>query len=186
MSTADYITFIGLFVFVLATQLGRRPVAARKLVLPLLLVGGIGTKYLRALPSGSMSHLLELGGLAVGVAFGLVSVALVKVERDPARGRPVTRAGWGYAALWTVALAGRMAFAYGSTHWFTAPLAAFSIANHVPGTAYAAAFVLMVLAMIAVRTIAIVVRSRQAGAPIDWSELTRSGIARRLAGHYTL
>jgi hypothetical protein len=183
MHTVDYITYIGLFVFVLATQLGRRQISARKLVMPLVLVGGIGAKYLVHLPAGSMSHLLELGGLAVGLLFGLASIAVVKVSADPATGRPYTKAGWGYAAVWTVALAGRMAFAYGSTHWFTAPLAGFSAAHHVAGTAYAAAFVLMVLTMIAVRSAAVAIRSHHAGAPVDWNELTRKGIGRRITQH---
>ena len=181
MHTADYITYIGLFVFVLATQLGRRQVTARKLVMPLVLVGGIGARYLVHLPAGSVSHLLELGGLIVGVVFGLASIALVKVSADPASGRPHTSAGFGYAAVWTVALAGRMAFAYGSTHWFASPLAAFSIAHQVPGAAYAAAFVLMVLAMIAVRSAAIAIRSHHAGAPVDWNDLTQQGIGRRVS-----
>jgi hypothetical protein len=181
MSTADYITYIGLFVFVLATQLGRRQVSARKLVMPLVLVGAIGAKYLVHLPAGSMGHLLEAGGLLAGLIFGFASIAVVKVSADPATGRPYTTAGWGYAAVWTVALAGRMAFAYGSAHWFTAPLAAFSAANHVPGTAYAAAFVLMVLAMIAVRSTAVALRSYRTGAPVDWNGLSQKGIGRRIA-----
>jgi hypothetical protein len=181
MNTADYITYIGLFVFVLATQLGHRQITARKLVMPLVLVAGIGAKYLVHLPAGSMSHLLELGGLVAGLVFGLASIAVVKVSANPATGRPSTTAGFGYATVWSIALAVRMAFAYGSTHWFAGPLAAFSIAHHVPGTAYAAAFVLMVLAMIAVRSAAVAIRSHHAGAPVDWNELTQKGIGRRIS-----
>jgi hypothetical protein len=157
-----------------------RQVAARKLIMPVLLVGAIGAKYLRDLPSGSMSHLLEAGGLAVGLIIGLASIALVKVGRNPDNGQPYTKAGFVYAAVWTVALAGRMAFAYGSTHWFAGPLAAFSVANHVPGAAYASAFVLMVLTLIAVRSAAIAIRARQAGAPVDWNQLAHKGFRRRL------
>jgi hypothetical protein len=181
MNTADYLTYIGLFVFVLATQLGHRQITTRKLVMPLVLVGGIAAKYLVHLPASSMSHLLELGGLAVGLLFGLASIALVKVSADPATGRPTTTAGFGYAAVWSIALAARMAFAYGSTHWFAGPLAAFSAAHHVPGSAYAAAFVLMVLTMIAVRSAAITIRTHAAGAPVDWNQLTQKGIGRRIA-----
>jgi hypothetical protein len=181
MSTVDYFTYIGLFVFVLATQLGRRQVTARKLVMPLLLVGAIGARYLVHLPAGSTSHLLEAGGLVAGLAFGLASIAVVQVSADPATGRPYTKAGFGYAAVWTVALVARMAFAYGSTHWFAGPLAAFSIANHVPGTAYAAAFVLMVLTMVAVRAAAVAIRAHTAGAVIDWNQLTQKGIGRRIS-----
>jgi hypothetical protein len=119
--------------------------------------------------------------VAVGLIFGLASVALVKVWCDPASGRPYTRAGFGYAAVWTVALAGRMAFAYGSTHWFAGPLAAFSVANHVPDTTYAAAFVLIVLTMTAVRSAGVAIRSHHGGAPLNWGELTEKGMGRRIS-----
>jgi hypothetical protein len=176
MSISDYILFTGLFVVVLATQLGRREPDAKRLIMPLVLVGAIGFKYVRHLPTGSVSHLLELGGVLVGIAFGLASIALVKVERNPENGKLVTKAGWGYAAVWTTALAGRLLFAYGSTHWFEGSLAGFSMAHHVPGATYGAAFVLMVVAMIAVRTIAITIRANQVGAPVDFSQaLSRGG-----------
>jgi hypothetical protein len=173
MSTFDYITYSALFVAILATQLGRREPDAKRLLLPLVAVGAIGFKYIRHLPTGSMSHLLEVGGLLVGVVFGVISVLLVQVEKNPENGKLVTIARWPYALV----LAARLAFAYGSTHWFEAPLAAFSVAHHVPGTAYAAAFVLMVVAMISVRTAVVVLRAHQVGAQINTSSLNqrRSG-----------
>jgi hypothetical protein len=183
MSISDYILFTGLFVVILATQLGRREPDAKRLIMPLVLVGAVGFKYVHHLPSGSVSHLLELGGVLVGVAFGLASIVLMKVERNPENGKLVTKAGWGYAAVWTAALAGRLAFAYGSTHWFEGSLAGFSMAHHVPGATYGAAFVLMVVAMIAVRTIAIVVRANKVGAPVDFSRtLSKGGRSGELVG----
>jgi len=103
VSTADYITYTALFVFILATQLGRRTPTLDKLILPVLIVGGIGFKYLSNLPTGTANHLLELAGVAAGLLFGLASVALVNVEKDPHSGRTVTRAGFPYAAVWSVA-----------------------------------------------------------------------------------
>lgn len=177
MSTADYITYTALFIFILATQLGRRTPTLDRLLLPVLIVGGIGFKYLQSLPSGTVSHLLELAGLGAGVVFGLASISLVRVETDTGTGRAVTRAGWPYAAVWTVALAARMTFAYGSTHWFHAALAQFSAANHVAATTYATAFVVMVLTMITIRTISVIARGHQQGADLRVSE---SRLARRL------
>src|SRR5215469_2086453 len=154
MSTSDYITYTALFVAILATQLGTRHPTLDRLLLPVVIVGGIGFKYLRALPSGSTAHLLELGGVAAGVAFGLASIPLFKVGKDAA-GRLVTRSGVAYGALWISALVGRLAFAYGSTHWFHGALVSFSIANRVAPATYGSAFVLMVLTMIAIRTAAV-------------------------------
>ena len=130
------------------------------------------------MPAGTTAHLLELAGLAAGLLFGLAAAALIKVRRDDADGRLVTVAGWPYAAVWTLALALRLGFAYGSTRWFTASIASFSAAHHVLSATYGTAFVLMVLTMIVVRTVAAVLRGRTAGASIDFKGLR---IARRLA-----
>ena len=92
MSTADYITYTALFLFILATQLGRRTPTLDKLILPVLIVGGIGFKYLSNLPTGTTNHLLELAGVAAGTLLGLASVALVKVSKDEHTGRAVTTA----------------------------------------------------------------------------------------------
>ena len=100
-------------------------------------------------------------------------------DRDDRDGRLITIAGWPYAAVWTLALALRLGFAYGSTHWFTASIASFSIARHVPSaTYYGTAFVIMVLTMIVVRTVAVVLRGHAAGASIGFKNLR---VARRLA-----
>ena len=101
----------------------------------------------------------------------------IKVRRDR-DGRLVTIAGRPYAAVWTLALALRLGFAYGSTHWFTRQIASFSTAHHVPSATYGTAFVIMVLTMIVARTIGVVLRGRAAGATISFSDLR---IARRLA-----
>jgi hypothetical protein len=175
VSTADYITYTALFVFILATQLGRRTPSLDKLILPVVIVGGIGFKYLANLPTGTADHLLEVAGVAAGILFGLASVALVKVEKDPESGRAVTKAGVPYAAVWTVALAARMLFAYGSTHWFHSALVQFSIANHINPAAYGTFFVLMVLTMITIRTISVIVRAHSRGADLNGRESRLAG-----------
>ncbi|MGW7576689.1 hypothetical protein [Streptomyces sp. NPDC054765] len=177
MSVSDYLLYTGLFVAILATQLGTRRPDARRLLLPVAIVAGVGFKYLRTVPSGGTAHLIEAAGLAVGLLFGLASVALIRVRKDPADSRLVTVAGWPYAALWTLAMVLRLGFAYGSTHWFTHALATFSLQHHVAGAAYGTAFVLMVLAMIMVRTAGVLLRARAVGARVNFGSLR---IARRL------
>lgn len=177
MSTADYITYTALFIFILATQLGRRTPTLDRLILPVLIVGGVGLKYLQNLPTGTANHLLEAAGVVVGLLFGVASVALVKVDKDRSTGRAVTTAGWSYAAVWTVALAARMLFAYGSTHWFHTALVQFSISNHISPATYGTFFVLMVLTMITVRTISVIARAQHQGADLNIRE---SRLARHL------
>lgn len=178
MKTSDYLLYTGLFVAILATQLGTRRPDAKRLLLPVAIVAGIGFKYLRAMPAGTTPRTLEIAGAVLGLLCGLGAVALIKVRRDSADGRLVTAAGWPYATLWTAALALRLGFAYGSTHQFKDQISRFSIAHHVPADAYGTAFVLMVLTMITVRTAGVVLRGRAAGATIDTGSLR---IARRLA-----
>ena len=173
MSTGQYILFIGLFVFVIGTQTGRRHPNAQRLIIPLVIVGAFGFKYLKSIPSGSTAHLLILGGAALGIAFGLASLALIRVETDSQTGRLVTVAGLSYVVLWTVALVARLGFAYGSTHWFRSDLASFSRQHHVAGKTYATAFVLWVALMILIRTVGVLLRAQRVGAKIDFSELRR-------------
>ena len=178
MSASDYLLYTGLFAAILITQLGTRRPDGKRLLLPVAITAGIGAKYLKGLPDGTAAHLLELAGLGAGLAFGLAAIALITIRRDPGDGRLVTIAGWPYAAVWTLALALRLGFAYGSTHWFTRQIASFSAAHHVPPATYGTAFVIMVLTMIIVRTIGVILRGRAAGASINFQGLR---IARRLA-----
>ena len=158
MSASDYLLYTGLFAAILITQLGTRRPDGKRLLLPVAITAGIGAKYLKGLPDGTAAHLLELTGLGAGLAFGLAAIALITIRRDPGDGRLVTIAGWPYAAVWTLALALRLGFAYGSTHWFTRQIASFSAAHHVPPASYGTAFVIMVLTMIIVRTIGVILR----------------------------
>ena len=176
MSTADYITYTALFIFILATQLGRRTPTLDRLILPVVIVGAVGFKYLHNLPAGTISHLIELAGVGVGILFGFASTALVKVSKDRETGRAVTEAGFTYAGVWTIALAARMLFAFGSTHWFHSALAQFSITNHINPATYGTFFVLMVLTMISIRTISVIARAQHQGADLGIRE---SRLARR-------
>jgi hypothetical protein len=168
---SDYLLYTGLFVAILATQLGTRRPDAKRLLLPIAIVGAVGAKYLRAMPGGATPRLLEIAGLAAGLLFGLASIALIEVRRDESDGRLVTVSGWPYAAVWTVALGLRMGFAYGSTHTFKQQITDFSIQHHVPADTYGTAFVIMVLTMVVTRTAGVWLRARSIGARIETTNL---------------
>ena len=87
----------------------------------------------------------------------------------------MTTAGWPCAAVWTVALAARMLFAFGSTHWFHTALMQFSITNHIAPAAYGTFFVLMVLTMITIRNVGVIARAQHQSADMGArdSRLTR-------------
>ena len=60
----------------------------------------------------------------------------------------------GFAALWVLVIGGRMLFAYGAQHWYGRAIGEFSRANQITGSgAWAAAFVLMALAMVISRVL---------------------------------
>jgi hypothetical protein len=44
VSTSQYILFIGLFAFIVATQVGRRQPNVQRLIIPLVIVGVFGFK----------------------------------------------------------------------------------------------------------------------------------------------
>ena len=173
MSTSQYILFIGLFVFIVATQVGRREPNAQRLIIPLVIVGVFGFKYLKSFPSGGTALLLVAGGIALGIVFGTLALTMIRVAKDPQSARLVTIAGLSYVVLWTIALVARLGFAYGSTHWFKSDLASFSIRHHVPSETYATAFVLWVALMILIRTIGVIIRGYRVGAKVDFSEFRR-------------
>lgn len=153
MTTSEYLLNLGLLAFILHTNLGTRVVTRRRFTLPVLLVAVAGYAFLRNMPTGGHDPQLELAGLGAGVVLGLVAAALVRVRRAP-DGRLVATAGAGFAALWIAVIGGRMLFAYGADHWFTAAVVDFSRQNQITGAdAWTAAFVLMALAMVVSRLV---------------------------------
>jgi hypothetical protein len=112
--------FIGLFVFVVGTQVGRREPNAQRLIIPVVIVAVFGFKHL-SIPGGSTGQLLVAAGIALGIVFGLLSLTMIRVEKDPQTSRLVTIAGLSYVLLWTIALVARLGFAYGSTHTGSSP-----------------------------------------------------------------
>lgn len=157
MSLAQYALNAGLLVFVLASNLGTRLLTVRRLAMPLVLVVVAGFAFLRDVPTLGNDPILELAGLGCGIALGLLAGGLVAVRhRD---GHLVTVAGTTYAALWTVVVGGRVLFAYGADHWFTAQIGRFSYEHQITGAnAWTAAFVLMALAMVTTRVVVTAVR----------------------------
>jgi hypothetical protein len=127
-----------------------RPVIAAVVIIPLFVD--------RPVSSGT-GLVIEIAGLAAGVLGGLAAAALMHVYRSPRTGKPVSRAGAPYAALWTVIIGARAAFSYGLGHWFQTPVVNWAIANHVTEAAITDGLIFMALAMVLVRTLSLGVRA---------------------------
>src|SRR5262249_53708113 len=82
-----------------------------------------------------------------------------RIYRSPQTGRPVSRAGWGYAALWTIIIGARALFSYGSVHWWPTQLVHCGIAHQVTADALTDALVFMAIAMLVTRTLGIWARA---------------------------
>lgn len=124
MSASQYALNLGLLAYILWANLGAKLITHRRFTLPLLLVAVAGAIYLRDIPT--LGH--------------------------DASGRLMMRAGAPYPALWVAVIGGRIAFAYGATHWFSQAIARFSVAHQITGApAWTAAFILMALTMVLTR-----------------------------------
>jgi hypothetical protein len=146
---------------VLATDLGpARKIGFQRIARPLIVAAVIVPLFVKAPATHGTSLLLECAGTVLGIVCGLAAAALMHVYRSPETGKPVSRAGAGYAALWIVIIGARAAFSYGSVHWFPAQLVSFAVAHQVTVAALTDSLVFMAIAMLATRTLSLAVRAR--------------------------
>jgi hypothetical protein len=111
--------------------------------------------------------LIELADIAVGLLCGLIVTTLMRVYRSPRTGKPVSAAGFPYAAAWTLIVAARAAFSYGAVHWFPAQLAQWCLVHQVTVAAITDGLIFMAITMVLIRTAGLAARStRLPGAPL--------------------
>ncbi len=154
MNVSDIIFSVGLAVVIIGSQMGRRPVTARRFLLPVLIVAVVAHSYLTGLPTAGGDLAFEATCTAAGILLGLLAAGLVRVERDSSTGKVVMQAGLAYAALWILVLGGRLAFMWASSHAWRQAVVQFSMQHAITGAeAWTTALVLMSLAMVLARTI---------------------------------
>lgn len=145
---------------VLATDLGAaRKVGAMRIVRPLVVAAVIVPLFVATPATGGTGLALEIIGTVAGVLCGLVAVALIRVYRSPGTGKPVSRAGWGYAALWTTVIVARALFSIGNVYWWPSQLVHWGIAHHVGVGPLTDALVFMAIAMLVTRTLGVWARA---------------------------
>ncbi|HLH15457.1 MAG TPA: hypothetical protein VKV16_11750 [Solirubrobacteraceae bacterium] len=172
MPTSAIILSVAILAGVLLSDLGRRAVTPSRLRRPLIVAGVAGATYLTAFATSGTALAVELAGAGAGTLLGLLAAALLRVEHEPDGGRAYTRAGVAYALVWLATVGARLAFIYGSQHWFSASLGSWLHANHVSADALTDALVLMALAMACARTLSLFARARvlapgSPAAPLD-------------------
>ena len=149
---------------VLTADLGsRRKVGRLRLLRPLVIALAVIPLFLKAVVTSGNGFSLEIAATAAGVVLGVIALSLMTVYRSPASRGVVSRAGFAYAALWTIVIGARAAFTYGSSHWFSHSLGTWMIRHSVTSAAITDALIFMAVAMLLTRTIGIAVRARRAG-----------------------
>lgn len=159
---------------VLEADLGpHRKIGVFRIARPLGVGAAIVPLYLTRPATHGTGLVLEIAAIAVGLLLGAVANALMRVYRSPRTGRPVSRAGVGYAALWVAIIGARAAFSYGAEHWFGAQLGHWMVTNQVSVDALTDALILMAIAMMLTRTLALGGRALavRSAAPDRQSEL---------------
>ncbi len=167
---------LNLIVFgvLLEADLGRRKIGWFRVLRPLITTAAIIPLFLTSVPATVHNLAVQAVGVGVGVLLGLAAHLFVSVGFDPAKamkgeitgqgtsGRPVSRAGFGYAAFWAVIFVARLVFIYGTYHWFSGPLGQFLAAHQLSAAGLADALIFMAIAMAVARSALLSVRGRAA------------------------
>ena len=145
---------------VLASDIGpARTIGRMRLLRPVIAAAVIIPLFIKSPDTHGNDLAVEIAGIAAGVLGGLVAVALMRVYRSPETGKPVSRAGWAYAAFWTVIIGARAAFSWGAAHWFTGSLVTWCVAHQVSAAAITDGLIFMAVVMVIGRTAGLGVRA---------------------------
>jgi len=136
-----------------------RKIGPMRILRPMLIAGGIVPLFIDPVVTHGNGSAIELAGVAAGILGGLAALGLMHVYRSPKTGKPVSRASWPYALLWTLVIGARAAFSYGSYHWFPNQLTHWCIEHQVTGAAITDGLIFMAVAMLLVRTIGLGIRA---------------------------
>jgi hypothetical protein len=151
-------------------DLGRRKIGWFRVLRPLIASVAAIALFTTSVPTSDHNLVLQAVGVGVGVLAGLAAHLFVTVGfdaegkkgRKDAAGRPVSWAGFGYAAFWVVVFAARLVFIYGTEHWFSRSLAQFLIAHQLSGAGLTDALLFMAIAMALARSAMLAIRGRAA------------------------
>lgn len=148
---------------VLLSDLGHREVSTLRLVRPAVVAAVIVPLYVKHPQTGGAGLWVEVAGVVVGLALGLVAARLMWFEHECGSGKVFSWAGYAYAGLWTGVIGARLTFSYGAQHWFTDQLGRWMAHYRVSVDGVTDALILMAIAMLLGRTGSMAVRRARFG-----------------------
>jgi hypothetical protein len=159
LSQAMLINGVVLFAVLEADVGPHRKIGKIRILRPLLTAGVLVPLFIKGFTTQGTGLALEIALTAAGLLCGLAAVALTRVYRSPRTGKPVSRAGWGYTAVWTGVIGARAAFSYGTVHWFAPQLGTWMATHQITPDALTDSLLLMAIAMMLTRTLALAARA---------------------------
>lgn len=160
MSITDYLIDSTLVLLVLL-QIKERPLSAKTLIRPLVIVAIAVENYLHGIPTAG-NDLVLVGALALlGLTIGLASGQTVKMRRGP-NGEVLARAGLASAVFWVLGMGSRFAFLIWINNGGAATIGHFSAQHAITSAeAWTVALLAMAVFEVAGRTLLLAARRHQ-------------------------